>query len=250
MSLLSLQTRLQDHILGAPSDIADSVDGDADERLAIYHFAYRSRLSGVLRDLYAKTWAWLGDDAFARAVERYVETTPSGHASLDDYGAEFPDLIRQLWPEDEEAVELAWLDRAMRRVFDGPDAKAMDAAMLAALPGDIWNTAHIRFHPTLVVRPVETHVGALWSAMEAGTPVRPPRPEAPLSVRVWRKGLQPHFRMIDQFEGEAIMRLSEGLSFADLCEEIARAGGDAAVEQAAGLLGFWLQDELIVAIDA
>lgn len=250
MSLLTLQDALQDHILGHGGDIADHLEapGGADTvaRLHVYHHAYRARLGDLLREAFDKTWSWLGDDAFGEALTTYVETRPSTRFSLDDYAAGFPDFLAERLPNETEAVELAWLERAMRKVFDGADAAPIDPARLIALEAEAWERAQFAFHPTLILRSVHSHVGALWSGIELGEAFTPPPAEPGLSVRVWRKGLQPHFRMVGTDEALALTQLMRGETFADLCARLPHRDGADPVARAGTMLAIWLQDELIV----
>ncbi len=253
MSLLALQSEFQDCIQGAETRFADRLatppGGNGQRRMRVYHHAYRARLTGLLREIFAKTWAYVGDHAFETAIARYVEFHPSTSHSLDDYGVAFPDLLVRLFPTEADVSELAWLDWAMRRVFDGPDATPFDPAVLAALDADQWNHARFQLHPTLTIRTVTTNVGALWAGLDAGSPLMPPPLEGPVAIRVWRKGLQPHFRTIETVEATALTSLRKGSTFAALCERLTRSGEAAPVERAAGLLGDWLQDELIVGVE-
>lgn len=254
MSLLALQDALQDHILGRGGDIADHLDAprgvDAAARLHVYHHAYRARLGDLLREAFDKTWSWLGDDAFGETLAAYVEARPSTRFSLDDYAADFPDFLARRLPDETEAIELAWLERAMRKAFDGPDAAPLDPARLAALDAEAWDRARFAFHPTLVVRPVRAHVGALWAGIESGEAFVPPAVDAGLSVRVWRKGLQPHFRILEADEALAMRQLMHGLTFAELCARLPHRDDADPVEQAGAMLALWLQDELIVGVEA
>lgn len=253
MSLLALQDALQDHILGHGGDIADHLEAprgvDAAARLHVYHHAYRARLTDLLREAYDKTWSWLGDAHFGEVVAAYIESRPSTSFSLDDYGAGFAGFLAGRLPQDPEAYELAWLERAMRKAFDGPDAAPLDPARLAALDDAAWDRARFAFHPTLVVRPVAAQLGALWAGIEGGAPFTPPAIEPGLSVRVWRKGLQPHFRMIAHDEARALGLLMGGQTFAELCARLSTDGGEEPAERAGALLAAWLQDELIVGLE-
>ena len=253
MSLLALQDALQDHILGRGGDIAGHLEAprgvDAAARLNVYHYAYRARLGDLLREAFDKTWSWLGDEAFGGVVDAYVETRPSASFSLDDYGGGFPPFLEQRLPGEVEASELAWLERAMRKAFDGADAAPLDPTRLAALDDAAWDRVRFVFHPTLVVRRVQAHLGSLWAGIESGEPFTPPGLEPGLSVRVWRKGLQPHFRMIAQDEAIALEQLMHGLTFAELCARLPPVAGVDPVERAGGMLAVWLQDALIVSLE-
>jgi Putative DNA-binding domain len=252
MSLLAIQDALQDQILGLGGDIAAHLAAprgvDAAARLHVYHHAYRARLGDLLREAFDKTWSWLGDEAFGDTVTAYVESRPSTAFSLDDYGAGFPDFLARRLPDETEAIELAWLERAMRKAFDGADAAPLDPARLADMDAEAWDRARFDFYPTLSVRPVLTHLGALWAGIESGEAFTLPPVEPGLSVRVWRKGLQPHFRMIDAVEALALTQLMQGLPFADLCASMTPGHDADPVERAGVMLAAWMQDELIVGV--
>lgn len=255
MSLKALQADFQAYVrdeeerAGAfAAQLATPPGGDGARRMRVYHHAYRARLGQVLREVFDKTWSYLGDEAFDRAVETYVACHPSTSPSLDDFGAAFPEHIASLWPAEADVGELAWLDWAMRRVFDGEDAEALDAGVLGRLSGEAWNTVGFAFHPTLTVRAVTTNVGALWAGLDEGSPLAPAPLQAPMAVRVWRKDWRPHFRTIDPVEAKALAEMVKGRTFAEVCERLTHERIEEPVERAAALLAVWLQDGLIVGL--
>lgn len=254
-ALADLQADFQRFLLeGHEGDFAQRLatpeGGDGRRRMGVYLFAYHARLGGVLADVFAKTRAWLGDARFDVARVRYIQMHRSRSPSLDDYGAGFPTLLGDLWPDEPDLAELAWLDLAMRRVFDGPDAAPLDPAVLVELDEAAWERVRFALCPTLMLGVVTTNVGALWASFDVGAPVLPPPLERPMEVRVWRKGLQPHFRLIDSAEADALRAMQAGATFAQICEGLARAVDGHPVERAGQLLSAWLQDELIVGLDA
>jgi hypothetical protein len=251
VTLLSVQSAFQSGILqDDPGDVARQVSAtspdDADLRLGVYRHAYRATMTALLRDVFDKTWAYIGDVRFDATVAAYVARHRSTSFSLDDYGSGFPDLVAQRFGDEPDVAELAWLDWSMRRAFDGPDAEPLTAERLAALSPDDWERARLVLHPTLVVRDVRTNTGALWAGLDGGSPHMPESLTGPMSLRVWRKGLQPHFRMIPIEEGAALQAIAGGRSFAALCEDLAGDGAEDAPDRAGRLLAVWLEDELIV----
>lgn len=250
MSLLEIQCAFQSLVLQGDTAPVEAVVSakdltDARRRLGVYSHAYRATMTGLLHEVFDKTWAYLGDERFEAEVADYVAAHRSTSFSLDDYGADFPTRLEQRLGDEPDVFELAWLDWAMRRAFDGPDAEPVASALLAALSPDDWDRARLVLHPTLVHREVATNVGALWAGLDAGAPVMPPPLSGPMSLRVWRKGFQPHFRMIAAEEGAALQALSSGQTFAALCEELARDGSQDAPRRAGRLLAAWLEDGLI-----
>ncbi|WP_439477943.1 HvfC/BufC family peptide modification chaperone [Brevundimonas sp.] len=251
MRLLEVQRAFQSLVLqGDTAAIETAVFSkdqvDARRRLGVYSHAYRATMTGLLSEVFDKTWAYLGDERFEAEVATYVAAHRSTSFSLDDYGSDFPGQLEQRLPDEPDVFELAWLDWSMRRAFDGPDAEPVAAAQLAALSPDDWDRARLGLHPTLVQREVVSNVGALWASLDAGAPVLPPPLTGPMSLRVWRKGLQPHFRMIPPQEGAALQAIATGQTFAALCEDLGRDGSQDAPVRAGRLLAVWLEDGLIV----
>lgn len=249
MSLLALQRGFRDQVL-TDHAVDPAALGVGDEGLAVYRHAYRAQLAACLRDTYEKTWSWLGDDGFDAAAAAHIAAHPPSAWTLADYGATFADTLAALYPDDPEVAELAWIDWALRRAFDGAGAEPVAPESLASVD---WETAGVGFVPTLTVRRVETNCAAIWTALaEDETPPPPARLPEPAAVRVWRTELSPQYQTIEAFEADALLRLMAGLSFAGLCAHLAEALGDPdeGARAAGGLLGVWMRDSLIAAIGA
>lgn len=244
MSLLSLQRDFLSFLLDRPTEIPVAVYGDAGPGLSVYHNAYRAQLVACLKDSYERLWAWLGDDAFEAAARRHIADHVPTSWTLGDYGVGFAETIETLYADDPEVAEIAALDWALRRAFDGPDAPPFDPASLAGVD---WDEAVIDLVPTLDLLPVTTNCGAIWNAIAAGEDVPPAQilPQ-PAWVRVWRVGLQPQFATIEATEMDAIRLAVSGMSFARLCDRLAeKVGVDGAVDAAGGYLASWMRDGLI-----
>jgi hypothetical protein len=248
MSLLELQRQFRAHLLDVQSPIADRLGGGSAELgLAVYHHAYRAQLVACLGDTYEKLWAWLGDDAFQAAAERYITLNPPQSWTLSDYGSAFPTLLGALYPDDPDVAELAHLDWALRRAFDGEDAHPIGAGDLAAVD---WETATFRFTPTLQVFPIRTNCAAIWNALALNeTPPAAVCLSEVAAIRVWRLGLAPQFFSMDACEYDSLSRLQQGGGFSELCAHLGEALGEAQAAATVGqFLGRWLQDGLLIAV--
>lgn len=241
MTLLDTQRGFRDHIL-AGTDAP--LPGAPERGLAVYRHAYRAQLVASLRDTFEKTWAWLGDDAFDKAARQYVEAHAPKSWTLNEYGGEFVQTLRALYPGDAEVAELAWLDWHLRRAFDGPDGDAITPEALAEVD---WDHAVLIFVPTLTMGEVVTNCAAIWGALaNSETPPAAQRLAVPATIRIWRSGLTPKYRTIETFEQRALTLATAGSSFADLCGLLVEDGDmDRAAENAGAALASWLQDGLI-----
>ena len=247
MNLLSLQRNLRDHIIHGSADIGRMIRGDASPRLAVYHHAYRAQLLDCLRDTFERVWTWLGDAGFETAGQRHIELHPPHAWTLSDYGNGFDRTLKELYPNDPELGELAWLDWSLRRAFDGPDANSLEAVDLSHAD---WNTVILSLVPTLRIAPISTNCAAIWTALSDGrSPPGVQRLSAPMALRVWRVGLTPRYRSIDALEQRALQMVIEGATFATICATIESATHSKAAEVAGSFLASWLQDGLITSVE-
>ena len=251
MNLLATQLGFQQHLLGA-GDASALLAGRTERRalwLAIYANAYRQRLIGALADTFAKTRAVLGEADFEAAALRYIDANPPTHRNLREFGHAFAEHLRIALPARPQLAELAQLDRALRRAFDGPDSAVIGAAELAAVPPPAWATLTLTPVPTALLLRFEHNTVAVWQALDDD--MAPPPAEhsaAAVDWLVWRKALQPHFRSLAPAEATLLRAMLAGARFAEACE-LASAGSDEDLTPVIGqCLRTWLEDGVLGAV--
>lgn len=241
MSLDALQRRFAAAVSGG------GYAGDFDPRgMRVYANNYRGQLVTALRDTFAKTRLWLGDDDFDAAAGRYVDAHVPSSWTLDAYGRAFPDMLDADYPGDPDVSELAWLDGALRDAFSGPDAVAIDPASLAA---DDWDAVEFIFVPTLRFRSMRSNAVAIWKALadETMPPSLARADGGEGGVRVWRRDLSPQFASMDAHECACLDLALAGATFGEICALLVRLHGPTAVAAEAGaLLRTWAADGLIL----
>ncbi len=253
-SLLSLQNAFQQHLLSGEPGISAAVrPGGAipvARRLQIYHRAYRARLVDALRDSFGHTARYLGDEGFEHGARAYIEAHPSSHSSLNDYGIGFAAWLADQHPQDPDIAELASLDWALRRAFDGPDAPVLTLTDLGALAPEAWGQVGLTLHPTCQRLVLQHNALALWQALDQDQALPPAvAQQQTTDLLVWRRGHQPHFRSLGALEGSALDALQQGQSFAGLCEALAHRYPDVdTAVQAGTLLRRWVDEELLSAL--
>jgi hypothetical protein len=226
---------------------AGPLEGADPRGMRIYANNYRGQLVAALRDTYEKTALWLGDDAFDRYADTYVDAHVPSSWTLDDYGAGFADHLGRAFPDDPEVAELAWLDRALRRAFAGLDTSPLTIDRLVA---DEWDTVEFVFVPTLGFRRLRTNAAAIWGAIGAGD--APPAAlvlDAETGVRVWREGLTPRFASMSALECACLDLALAGGTFGEICTLLEQGVGAGHVAHEAGLLlRAWIADGLVAAL--
>jgi hypothetical protein len=136
------------------------------ERLAVYTHAYFARLIEVLRELFPCTRFAVGDELFDQFLLGYVKRHPPRSytlARLADRLVEYLDTSR---PADwgQFIVELARLEQAIDRIFDGPGPEALPPF---SLPPDADRTIRLLFVPGFELHAFEHPVSAFYTDWKA-----------------------------------------------------------------------------------
>ena len=207
--------------------------------MAIYRNAYRARLSDALATSFERTQRWTGDSAFAAASAHYIITHPPHGWTLDAYGDQFVAVLADLFAQDAEVAELAWLEWHMQQAFAAPDQPELTAAALASasLREEEWETLRFAMAAGFAAREVRHDCAALWHAI--GTEVASEfavTPTEPTTLVVWRSALSPHFRLMDCDEFAALGQLALGRSFG----EVAAQAGEQGIAQFGQWFAQWL----------
>lgn len=252
-ALGQVQRRIADYILDKPCAPHDATQAriaslvrqregiDSSQRLGIYHNAYRVRLADVLTDSFAKTNLYMGSDTFADHAKDFAVAHPPLERSLSRFGADLPDYLSSLYPDNPELQELAQLDWDLRTRFDGADVAALDPQTAQAATDDgqapAWLSWQAPLHPSLVLRSIHTNVVQIWRAIDADAEVPPVQQWSEARfLAVWRKGLQPHFQSLDADEAAFLQCLLAGQSV----DEAAHALAGTTVLPDPERLGAWL----------
>ena len=222
--------------------------------LAIYRGAYRTRLVDALGETFPKTLAWVGEDSFGRAAAHHLITNPPSGWTLDEAGKGFPDTLVQLFANDPEVAELAWLEWSMHTAFVAKDCTPLDGSGFAAatvgFSDSDWADLRLSFAPGLATAATRTSCITIWKAL-AEDAERPDQIELaePMAVLVWREALSPVFRSLSTQEAACLERMRAGMSFGGMCEWLTeKLQSDAAIAEAGAMLGRWIEDGLVVTI--
>lgn len=263
-TLEQIQTDFQDYILGkagAHAAIAACVNDQfglgASERLAIYHDAYCKRMRASLGAAFEKTRICVGDTTFGELADGYMAAHPSRHANLRWFGDQFAPFVARSLPDCPFIGELAALEWALGIALDAPDAALLSVADLDAVPPDAWGDLVFSLDPAVHMLTLESNAGTVWLALNddhaAPDGARLPAPSAWL---VWRLNHQPHLRLLDAREAQALRALAEGATFGAMCTPAAGMGPVPVADdieltyRMAGYLQNWLAQGLLRTVSA
>lgn len=244
MMLAQLQRDMQAFLASGSLDSAARVSPHG-AGLTVYQNNYRAQLVGCLEQTYPHLKTFMGAEAFHYAAVSHIGRRPPQAWTLDAYGAHFGATLGELFPDNPDLHELAWIEWALGLAFIARDAAPLSAAALA---GAEWDSAGLVFSPSLAVAPVRTNAADIWDALQAGEAA----PEAamlehPAGVVVWRRGFTTCLRVLDADERDAFASASAACGFSLLCASLAeRHGQDAGIARAGALLANWLSSEMVV----
>lgn len=227
----------------APGLVADGPVLPAARRLAVYHEAYRLRLSEALGEDFPLLRALLGDAAFERLMQRYLAACPSRSYTLRDVGRGLSGfLVRRPALRATAAFEWALLD-----AFDAADVSTLATADLAAVPAQRFARLRFSLAPGVRVLRLRWNVPQAWSAWRGGAAAMlPARLPAPVECLIFRHEQRVYFRTLPADEAAGLAALRRGRSFGAICGVLARAGdADAAPARAAQLLATWLAESVL-----
>lgn len=252
MKLAELQRDFRSWLTDAGSAAAASAagrlgGGDA-PGLAVYQNNYRAQLVGCLRESYPQLRAHIGDERFLFAAAAHIKRRPPSAWTLDAYADGFGATLAELFPDNPDVDELAWIELALADAFVAPDAAPL---LAGALPEVDWERARLRFTPSLRLAPLSTNADDIWWALRDGQPV----PEAAMraevhGVAVWRRGYVSSLRTLAPLDFAALSQASGQGSFGALCAMLIDELGEAeGVAKAGALLADWIANEMITGLE-
>lgn len=228
--------------------------------MSVYRGNYRSALMGVLEDTYERTRRYVGEAPFRQVSMHHVITHPPAGWTIDEAGAGFAETCAELIRDNPEVEELAWLEWTMRQLATAPDSEPLtpqDFALKSANFDDQnWANLRLAFGPRAEARLLRHDLDALWRALsDDGGKLPDPRLEMPQTCLAWREGEKPTFIMVEADHAEAFAVIQQGEPYAQVIGVLL---GDAeptpdAIQQAAmragEMLGLWLKEGLVVALN-
>ena len=218
------------------------------ERVDIYANMYFYRLLEVLQEDFPATLAVLGADRFHNLVTGYLIEYPPAHFSIMYAGRHLADFLRDHPLRDEFPfiADLARLERALIEVFHAVDARPLDNEQMRAIAPENWPSLKLALHPAIEFLQLDWKVPEVLRAVECGQELRTPARDN-MNILVWRNRNVAHYREIDAGERDLLGAIAKGISFANMCELIARGVDEEAAPAAVNRrLEVWLRDGILV----
>lgn len=228
--------------------------------MAVYRGNYRSALMGALAETYERTALLLGPKAFAQASINHAIAHPPSGWTIDEAGEGFDETCAKLFPDSPRVAQLAWLEWAMLELATAPDAQRLSAQDFAAASAEFgdedWGELRLEFQPRAQARLVTHDLEALWRSVGEADQIPDIQLETPRTCIALREGERPTFTLLDADHVEAFAAMRSGASYGELIAVLLGENETPSAEdiqkaamRAGGILGVWLNEGLIVAIN-
>lgn len=276
MSLAETQRRVW-RLVTAPEGVEDALRDEADSnaaplrewirgderaaataRLDVYASAYFYRIHSVLEKDYPALAARIGADAFHDMVTSYLLVHPPSHPSLRYAGLHLAEFLSEhdaaagIRSRSPWAADLARFEWAMIDAFDAAASPSLSREAVAQKSPDEFVELQLALRPGAQLVELAWEVSSIRTQHETkntSEPASPPSTPETERMLVWRPAERVRYRSATASEAAALALVSEGTTFAELCEKLASLGDEEATPTfAAGLLERWLADELLLAL--
>lgn len=254
--LAERQSQFMEKLLDEDADQPDAAAHELGAGLAIYRNNYRATLMEAMLDTFKRTARWVGQDVFHQAAAHHLIVNPPTGWTLDDVGAGFDLTLAELFAQDPEVSELAWVEWSMHRAFGSASHEPLTAKKFAEATSKFgeadWGALCLEFVPGLATCVIRHDIGAIWYACDAEEISYPLYSlDEPLACHVFREGEQPTFITAQAFESSALRAMIDGANFGDVVDLLLEMqAGEAAATQAGEMLGRWLANGIVVRIKA
>jgi hypothetical protein len=232
--------------LPAPAGLVGPNGGPSSKRFAVYRNNVVAGLTAVRRIV--------GADFFQAMARAYVVTEPPRTPILLDYGASFPDFIRQFEPATTlpYLADVAHIERAWTEAYHSPEAAPLDPTAFMAVEPDRLPGIRLLLHASLRVVRSQFPALTIWQ-MNVGDGVPAPvdlaaggehalvvRPQAAVEVRLISRD---SFKFIQALAGGASVLAATRVALADDCRfELTANLSD--LMQVGALVGYELEQSI------
>lgn len=225
------------------------------EQLEIYRQQFWLRHTAALLEDFPGVAGIVGQRAWERLAEEYLQAHPPTSFTLRDLGAKLPEYIERSadWLDEQRLVgDMARLEWAYVEVFDAPEPTPLAPEKLAALDEAAWAEARLSLSPALrllrVSYPVVELRKRLLTSTTDGEAVPIPAVE-PRRLVVHRAGLVIRAEPLDQAPFALLEALAAGESLSRACEAAAAVSAEKEDHVSASLSAWfegWVRRRFIV----
>jgi hypothetical protein len=233
-TLLELQHAMRASLVdrddgAAAAMLAENVPPD---RLNIYRNTFVIGVTKALRLSYPAVHRLVGGDFFEGAAGLFIARRPPRSAYLDEYGADFPEFLRDFQPAASLAYlpDVARLEWAVNRAIHAVDVEPLDLARLAALPPEDQIRVCFVPHPSIALVHTDHPADVIWRGVLSGDDAELAAVDldaGPARLLVERRATGVEVSRLDDAAWSFATMLCEGHPLASVFAAATDTGGDA-----------------------
>lgn len=259
MSLAETQAAFMRAILNDDAPLPSAWGNSQAAGMAVYRGNYRFAVMDALASSFERTARYVGENAFRAASMHHAITHPPVHWTIEAVGKGFDATCAELFGDNPEVAELAWLEWAMLEAAGAADDEPLAASEFAAastgFTDNDWASLKLTFRPRTTARVIDHDLASMWRSLDLETDemagLSAPKPRG---VLVWREGERPTFLIVEPENARALCAIQQGACYGELIGLLAHDGATAeAIQQAAmkagALVGLWLNEGMISSIE-
>ncbi|HEY2893836.1 MAG TPA: DNA-binding domain-containing protein [Pirellulales bacterium] len=220
--------------------VLPSSQQSAAERLAVYRNAYLARLLDVLREQFPCLRFAIGDELFDQFLAGYLQQHPPHSYTLARLADNLVDHLDATRPSDwgQFVVELARLEQAIDRIFDGPGPENLPRFKLSTTPGA---DVRLAFVPGFELHDFQYPVSTYYTDWKAGNASTWPGPQ-PQFLALLRRDYIVRRYELSSLQFELLDALQRGARLdAALSGVVGETSGVSSIHAVAANVGDWFQ---------
>lgn len=195
------------------------------EQVEIYRQQFWLRHTSALVEDFPGLGGIIGQQAWERLAEEYLEKHPPTSYTLRDLGSHMPEHVEQAsyLEHHELCIDMARLEWRYIELFDAPDVAGLDPEKLAAIPLEAWERARITLNPALALLRVRYPVAELRHALKEAKGQVPIPPPAAQNLVLYRLQRNLYHRSVAPAAFALLEALREDAPLVTACERAVAA---------------------------
>jgi hypothetical protein len=219
----------------------------AEERLAVYSYAYQAHLIDALSEHYPMLKLYLGDEQFEALSLSYIKKHPSTYRSIRWFGDQLSSFLAEntfyrTFPYLSELAQFEWTQSL---VFDALNSQILTLEEISTVPLEQWATMQFTSHPSVYRLNLSWNIVEIWQALKENQ--TPPEPTSQSTLLVlWRNNFINQYCVLTDDEAWAMDAMLNCASFSEICEGLCQWHDvETTALHAASLLKGWILSGLI-----